>query len=114
MFFDGLREGALGNLSGLLDGVSGPRAGLPVPALAGKLVRTEQQHPVPHCPGLRPRQFGTGFWSVRISFPAKAGSKPAPEAGPGTGNTFEQPKLGTSDLAHRQKSGLYVWPDFRF
>ena len=31
----------------------------------------------------RPGQFGTGFWSVRIRFPANTEAKSAPEARPG-------------------------------
>jgi hypothetical protein len=46
---------------------------------AEHLMRTDQ-HQVPNCPSLRPRQFGTGFWSVRIRSPASAGPKPDPEA----------------------------------
>jgi hypothetical protein len=56
-------------------------------------MRLQQQNPVPICPGLRLWQFGTGFWSVRNSFPAKSGIKPARKPGPGTGSTTEQPEL---------------------
>ncbi len=60
--------------------------------LAGKLTRTDQ-NTVPHCPGRRLGHFGTGFGSVRICFPAKAGAKPAREGLPGAGSSIEQLKV---------------------
>ncbi len=34
------------------------------------------QTPVPNCPGRRPGQFGTGCWSIYISFRPQSGPKP--------------------------------------
>ena len=63
----------------MLNSASSSRAGLLGPVF-GRLWPEK-------CPGRRPGQFGTGFWSVRIGFPAEAGPKPAREARPGERKT---------------------------
>ena len=60
----------------------GPLRGrLPEPVSPIKLTQTHQ-NPVPNSQSLRPGHLGTGFWSVRMSSPAKTGPEPAPEARP--------------------------------
>ncbi len=54
---------------------SGPRTGLSgacfAPGLAASILRPDKKL-VPHCPGFRPGQFGTGLW------PCALGLRPKP------------------------------------
>ena len=83
---------------------------LPVPGpsfrgrvLGGKLAQTDRRQ-VPNRLGLRPGQFGIGFWSVHISFTAELGPKPGPEARPGTGSNIEQPKVWPKSASYDERS----------
>ncbi len=74
------------------------------PVLSANTMQTNEK-PVPNWPGRRPRQFGTGFWSLCIGLAAKTGPELAQEARPGA---------GTGSIMGILKYGLpSVYPEVR-